>query len=59
MIKTLYISSFIVVYGIYFTHSLYCVLMNFSHLLKNYTLAARNAFILQLLTEMVETNIIL
>ena len=35
MIKT-YISYFIVVYVIYFTHSLYCyVLMHFSLLLKN------------------------
>ena len=43
MIKTLYISNFIVVYVIYFTHSLYCyVLMCFSLLLKNYNFSARN-----------------
>ena len=43
IIKTLFISSFIVVYVIHFTHSQYCcVLICFSLLLKNYTLAARN-----------------
>ena len=43
MIKTLYISSFIVVYVIHFTHRLYsCVLMHFSFLLENYTFSARN-----------------
>ena len=36
IIKTLYISSFIVVYIIYFTHCQYCCV------LKNYTLATRN-----------------
>ena len=43
MMKTLYISNFIVVYVIYFTHSLYCyVLMCFSLLLKTYNFSARN-----------------
>ena len=43
MIQTLYISNFIVVYVIYFTHSLYChVLMCFSLLMKSYTFPARN-----------------
>ena len=43
IIKTLYTSSFIVVYIIYFTHSLYsCVFMCFSLLLKNYNFSARN-----------------
>ena len=43
IIKTLYISNFIVVYAIYFTHSLYYyVLMCFSLLLKNYNFSARN-----------------
>ena len=43
LIKTLYISNFIVVYVIYFTHSSYCyVLMCFSLLLKNYNFSARN-----------------
>ena len=41
MIKT-YISSFIVVYFIYFTHSLCYVLMSFSLVLKNYKFSARN-----------------
>ena len=43
MIKTLYISNFIVVYIKYFTHSLYCYVL----------------IPLQFLTQMVETNIIL
>ena len=43
MIKTLYISNFIVVYIIYFTRNLYCyVLMCFSLLLKNDNFSARN-----------------
>ena len=42
MIETLYISNFIVVYVIYFTHSLYYVLMWFSLLLKNYNFSVRN-----------------
>ena len=43
MIKTLHIINFIVVYVMYFTHSLYCyVLMCFSLLLKNYNFSARN-----------------
>ena len=41
IIKTLYISSFIVFYVIYFTHSLYCYLMMCISLLKNALLAAR------------------
>ena len=43
MIKTLYISNFIVVCIIYFTHSLYYyVLMCFSLFVKNYNFSARN-----------------
>ena len=42
VIKT-YISDFIVVYAMYFTHSLYCfVLICFSLLLKNYNFSTRN-----------------
>ena len=42
MLKT-YISSFLVVYAIYFTHSLYsCVLMCFYLLLKSDTFSAKN-----------------
>ena len=43
IIKTLYISNFIVIYVIYFTHSLYCyVLLCFSLLLKSYNFSTRN-----------------
>ena len=43
MIKTWYISSFVVVYVVFFTHNLYsCVFMCFSLLQKDYTFSARN-----------------
>ena len=60
MIKTLYFSNFIVVYIIYFPHSLYCyVLMFFSLLLKSYTFSARYLSSPTVFDLDVEPNIIL